>query len=571
MEPTAAQLAVRNASDPGLLILAPAGCGKTEALALRAAGLLEQGLVEAPRKVLVATFTNRARDNIRERLRTHLRPGDFRDCVTVQNFHGLAARIFRAHANVIGMDPDMTMPDRDWVGDQCRLHRLSYDTAKRVQDVLREIKQEARDDDAVLAALARHPTARAIEERRRQENRLTYNDLLRCAELILQNEAVAGLYQNHFSCLVVDEFQDLTPQQLRIVQRIGHGRTTYAGDMAQGIYGFAGADPVSVKASIEAEVTHTITFAESHRSSPTVLAMVNALSSVTGGQALTCARPDSWPGGGVAARVRFTSAEREARWALELACQILAQAPGHRVAVIARSKPRRRFVDQLVTGIAGVECYRWDDPVLDTQTAPLLRSALHRATATGFNRAKDQMTYLWHLAQGEEVQDPDTREFLIDAIGWAVDLLSEGESPRSVAARIKVGDSGTLLTMPGIHLLTGHVGKGQQFDWVIIIGLEDGCLPDFRVTTARGLAEEARILSVMLSRARHGVVLSWAQQVPDQRGVVREKERTRYLSYFDTVGECRDGAGLRQWLEIVDWAAIASRTDLHRWRCGPTR
>jgi DNA helicase II / ATP-dependent DNA helicase PcrA len=559
MKPTDSQLEVRNEPGLGMLVLAPAGCGKTEALALRVAGLLEQGHAEAPRKVLVATFTNRARDNIRERLRLHVRPGDFRDRVTVQNFHGLAARIFRAHAGVIGLDPAMTMPDRDWAGDQCRSRRLSYREAEAVTTALRKANQEARDDAAVLAALRGNPAAQAIERLRQQENRVTYDALLRYCELILADADVAGLYLNHFSCLIVDEFQDLTPQQLRVVQRIGYGRTTYAGDLAQGIYGFAGADPERVMASIKDEVDATVTLNESHRSSPAVLAMVNALGRHIAGQALTCADPASWPGGGVAARLSFATAAAEAQAALALARYICGHSPGQRVAVIARTKTRRRFIDEVAARVIDLDCYRWDDPVLDTRAAQLLRQALNRATAAAYSRSPDRMAYLRDLAQAQYVQDPDVRGLLLDALAWAADLLDEGTSPAAVASRIRVGDGDTLLTRPGLHLLTGHVGKGQQFDWVMVIGLEEGCLPDFRATSAREHAEEARILSVMMSRARHGLILSSARAVPDKSGRTMRRDPSRLLRHFSGVTECRDLRGLNEWLESADWAAIGAR------------
>lgn len=550
---------IRDESCPGLLVLAPAGCGKTEALALRAPGLLERGAVTAPRKVLVATFTNRARDNIRERLRAHVSPHSFHDRVSVQNFHGLAARIFRAHAAVIGMDPEMTLPDRDWVGDQCRSRGLGFQATGRVKDALRATSQEARNDAAVLAALSRDPTAQEIEQLRQRENRVTYDDLLRYAELILADDTVAGLYRNHFACVIVDEFQDLTPQQLRVVQRIGYGRTTYAGDLTQGIYGFAGADPDWVMARIKDEVGATVTLTESHRSSPAVLAMVNALGHEIGGQKLTCADPAAWPGGGVAARVSFATADAESKWALDLARQVCAQSPGQRVAVIARTKPRRRFVDALTDRVTDLDCYRWDDPVLDTQTAPLLRQALHRATATAYSRAPDRLAYLRELASAQDVQDPDTRRTLLDALAWAADLLDEGTSPAAAAARIRVGSGDTLLTKPGLHLLTGHVGKGQQFDWVIVIGLEEGCLPDFRASTTAQLAEEARILSVMMSRARHGLVLSSAHAVPDQSGKTWLRAPSRLFRHFAGVPDCKDSHGLDAWLRSADWAAIGAR------------
>jgi DNA helicase-2/ATP-dependent DNA helicase PcrA len=556
VKPTASQLEIRDEPSLGLVVLAPAGCGKTEALALRAAGLLERGAAPAPRKILVTTFTNRARDNIRDRLRAHLRPRDLTDRVSVQNFHGLAARIFRAHAAVIGMDPQMSMPERDWVADQCRARRLDYGAAGQVKDALRKANQEARDDTAVLTALRRVPTALAIEQLRQRERQVTYDDLLRYAELILADDIVAGLYRSHFSCVIVDEFQDLTPQQLRVVQKIGYGRTTYAGDLAQGIYGFAGADPDHAMARIKEEAATTITLNESHRSSPAVLAMVNALARRVGGQQLTCADPGAWPGGGVVTRTAFATADAEARWALSLARGICGRSPGQRVAVIARTAARRRFIDALAVGTTDLDCYRWDDPVLDTQTAPLLRQTLHRTSTAAYSRAPDRIAYLRDLARAHDVQDPDIRGRLLDALDWAADLLDQGTSPAAVAARVRVGDGDTLLTKPGLHLLTGHVGKGQQFDWVVVIGLEEGCLPDFRAATAAQAAEEARILSVMISRARHGLVLSNARSVPDQSGKVRQREPSRLLRHFAGVSQCTDGNGLHAWLQSVHEAFV---------------
>ena len=65
---------------------------------------------------------------------------------------------------------------------------------------------------------------------------------------------------------------------------------------------------------------------------------------------------------------------------------------------------------------------------------------------------------------------------------------------------------------PGVHLLNGHVGKGQQFDWVFIPGLEEGNIPSFLAAERPAeIQEEQRVLLVMLSRARHGVVLTHSE------------------------------------------------------------
>lgn len=74
VEPTAYQIQIRDSGQMGLLVVAPAGCGKSEALALRVQGMLRRGIATGARRLLVATFSNRAKDNIRERLRHYLTP-----------------------------------------------------------------------------------------------------------------------------------------------------------------------------------------------------------------------------------------------------------------------------------------------------------------------------------------------------------------------------------------------------------------------------------------------------------------------------------------------------------------
>lgn len=559
IRPTEAQLRIRDAEARDLLVVAPAGCGKTEALALRIQGLLQRGDVVAPKKILVTTFSNRARDNIRDRLRDYLSSTALRDRVTVTNFHGLAARLFRAHANVIGLDPELTLPDGDWVAAQCRSIGLDFNTSAAVQKTLREAKQVARADtqiDKFLQAPGRE-AALSIERLRVKEGRLTYDDLPRVAELILANDEVADLYRCHFGAVVVDEFQDLTPQQLRMVNRVGYKQTTYAGDLAQGIYGFAGAKPTEINVAIRAECTEIIEFSESHRSSPAVLATVNALTPLTAGQALTCADPTSWPGGGFAATVQHRTAELEGGWIAKVAGVLAGRVPNQRIGIIARTVGRRRFVEASLSS-AEIAFFRWDDGVLDTDTARTIKAMLARFDSTRFGAANDKMTFLRDASAFESVADPSDRENLLDALSWCHDLLRDGVTPAEVRSRVRVGDATTLISAPGIHLLTGHIGKGQQFDWVIIVGLEEGVIPDFRATDADAKTEEARVLSVMISRARHGVVLSNASSVPTNSGYPKSRAPSQFLPYLANA-EPLDAHGLVEWFKDADWAAVAAR------------
>lgn len=557
--PTPKQQEIRDHSGLDLRVVAPAGCGKTEALALRIQGLLNRGLVVAPRKVLVTTFSNRARDNIKERLGSYLTAAELRDRVSVSNFHGLSARIFRAHASVIGLDPEMVLPESDWIDEQTKVLKLDYDDAARVKSILQQAKLQAIDDAQVERQViaSRNQHAIEIERLRRNENRLTYDDLPRVAELILQRDEVAELYRQHFGVVVVDEFQDLTPQQLRIVNRIGFQRTTYGGDLAQGIYGFAGARPVEVDEAITKECSAEITFNESHRSSPAVLAAVNALSSLTGGRTLAAARPDSWPSGGLSGLVRFANVDDEAGWSLRFAKSVLTRASNQRVGIIARTANRRRFVDAKFEA-SGLPVFRWDDGVMDTDTAKLMKNLLLRLDTAALRNAPNPLEYLRDAVGLTTMQDPSTREALAEATTWCLDLITQGESPDDIRKRIKVGDESTLLTAAGVHLLTGHVGKGQQFDWVWIVGAEQGTMPFFKAESNDEKAEEARVMSVMMSRARHGVVVTYTDLVPTLAGNPRTVAPSEFLGRFNGLGML-DMDGIKAWFGAADWDAVAQR------------
>ncbi|WP_088284649.1 UvrD-helicase domain-containing protein [Kineosporia sp. A_224] len=557
--PTAAQQQIRDHEGLALLVVAPAGCGKTEALALRVAGLLDRNVTRGARRILVTTFSNRARDNIRDRLRSYLPSPILRDRVFVTNFHGLSARIFRAHARVIGLDPEMELPESDWIREQCLRWGWGWDWITPSEDALRLAKQQALDDARVEAFLQARGARGALqlERQRLTENRLTYDDLPRVAELILANDAVAGLYRSHFGAVIVDEFQDLTPQQLRIVNRIGLGKTTYAGDLAQGIYGFAGAQPAQIDAAIRAECPDVVEFAESHRSSPAVLTMVNSLSGLTGGLTLSSARPESWPGGGLAAGIAFNDPAQEGQWAVAFARYILERAPQQRIGVICRNGPRRETVDAIAER-SGLPVYRWDDGVLDTETAKHMKVMLLRLNAAQALASADPVQYLREAAELETIADPDTRRFLAEALVWCLDKLRDGMTAAQVRDRIKVGDQDTLLTAPGLHLLSGHIGKGQQFDWVVVVGAEDGIIPDWRSSTQAARLEDARVLSVMLSRARHGVVVTHATRIANRHGKVRTKQATPYYAQLRAASPT-DAAGVHRFLKTADWQAIAAR------------
>lgn len=100
---------------------------------------------------------------------------------------------------------------------------------------------------------------------------------------------------------------------------------------------------------------------------------------------------------------------------------------------------------------------------------------------------------------------------LASALQVLEEMVAEGAPlPEAVGSYRVSTDLGIPVT-PGTHVLSGHRGKGQEFDWVVVAGLEDGHVPDFRTADNAQLAEELRVLHVMVSRARYGLAFTYAR------------------------------------------------------------
>ncbi len=547
---------------PSLCIIAPAGCGKTECLALRARGLITSGSLLPYQQILAVTFTNKARDNLESRLARYLNLAQRTHLVHVTNFHGLSARIIRNHGRTIGVWEDVSFPVSDWVAEQCDLRGMSYREKIRISDSLGTIKRRPFDDEEVERELRLlgDESALAIELERRRRHVLTYDDLPRLAQLILRNDLVAELYEQRFGSVLVDEFQDLTPQQFEIVERIGKGRLTFAGDLSQGIYRFAGAQPEEVIRKVEEAGFPKIELNESWRSSPAVLSMVNSLSSLTGAKELIPKDPGSWPHGGLGGVAFFSSSATEANWVVGFCKVIMSHAPKHRIGILVRSRKRRADIDEAMSHHSHFDSFRWDDDVVDPEVGRVLRREV--SVFVGRELPAGAVSQIDEAAV-EMPLDLETRRDLHEAIIRCNARLRDGEAPEEVLESIKIGSRETILEKPGVHLLTGHAGKGQQFDWVVVVGAEEGSIPHYRANSKEDVLDEAKILSVMVSRARHGVVVTASQFVGGRQQC--SSRFIRNLLGCEPAGillkknELTQTDEIQNWLSSANWEAISAR------------
>lgn len=503
---SAEQLRAATSTEQHLLIVAPPGCGKTEVLAHRAAHQILS--LEANQRVLALTFTKRARSNLEERLRTVLGHTRARRQIVVRNLHGFATQVVLAHGRTIGLDMEgLETPQTSTMRRAMEAQGGSGPVMYDAERILSEVKRGPLTDTEVLEAIQQQGSgdaailAEKVERSRQEANQLHYDDLLRHAQRLLRIPAVARLYQAHFGAVLVDEFQDLSMQQLDLALLSCSSRRTFAGDPLQGIYSWAGAAPAEVEAEVRRTCGEPIRLRESYRSSPHVLEMVNSVSEqVDPGSGLVSAQPERWSSGGCSAALVFEDRAVEAKVLTRLTGLILGREPEASIGIIARSGWRRETIDAAFSEEQTFPVRRWDLAIEDPGTVALIKATV-AALPRGASIAEARLA----VHDAVDPGDVDARE-LVDR---AFDTLERSDATTAKAAvrTLRASDPKQAIG-PGVHLLNAHTGKGQQFDWVFVIGLEEKHLPDKRSSRGESLAEELRVLLVMLSRARHGLVVT---------------------------------------------------------------
>lgn len=513
-ELTGDQVEIVKAEQSTRIIVAPPGSGKTEALALRAKGLIERGLVERPHKVLAVTFSNRARDNLLERLRRVVGARETQRFVKVSNFHGFAARVYWAHGDQIGHDLGRSLvPFRGWLESELKSRGASRAQTKQVKRLLQELKLQPITDQELLVELLATQVELAydIEVTRQKAQQLDYADLLRYARMLLHIPRIASLYRSHFAHILVDEFQDTTHQHVDLIESIARENVTWAGDPGQAIYSFTGADPLAIYTHLKGRAIHEHKFEETHRSSPAVVRVINAISSLAGLGEMRCVKPEKWPAGGAAMAFRFRDRLAEATCVRYLVEELIGDDGGASVAIITRTEFRRRELDREFNANYRGEKRFWTSAITSTRTAQLL----NRSMSALSDLADDPQSLVSEVVERTRLlvaeSEIDCLEELRLCDTWLRDAVETGLSVSEAIARIQITDDADVTIQPGAHLLNAHVGKGQEFDHVIVCGVEEQVIPSKFALTDDEIAEELRVLRVIVSRAKTSCIFTRAE------------------------------------------------------------
>ncbi len=239
--------------DGPLLILAGAGSGKTRVITFRIAYLIGDGHA-SPDEVLAVTFTNKASQEMRERVESLI--GSTAEGVWLSTFHSLCARLLRREAPKIGLSRDFVIYDSsDQVAVVKQAQReLGIDEKlvppRMALARISQAKNRMEGPDSLRGGwnIREEQTAKIYERylvALQDANALDFDDLLlKTVELFEKSEQVRGFYARKFKYVMVDEYQDTNRPQYLLIRRLAeiHRNIAVVGDPDQSIYKWRGAD-----------------------------------------------------------------------------------------------------------------------------------------------------------------------------------------------------------------------------------------------------------------------------------------------------------------------------------------
>src|SRR5215218_1289069 len=352
------------ATEGPLLILAGAGSGKTRVIAHRIAYLIAEK--EVPYwNILAVTFTNKAADEMRQRVQRLLRTQERSSLPLVSTFHSLCVRILRQDIEKLNdrYTRRFTIYDQD---DSLRLIRqcireLGYDekylAPRATQSAISSAKNRGEDPTAFAARAEYQDERRAAmakvyemyEARLHGNNALDFDDLLiKTVRLLREVDEVREKYNNKFRYILVDEYQDTNSLQFALISLTTQKQQNICvvGDEDQSIYKWRGADITNIL-NFEKHFPNTksIRLEQNYRSTQTILDMAGAVvknNLERKGKTLWTSNPR----GGRVGYYQAFDAEAEARWVAQKILEHRRDEFDIRAAVLYRTNSQSRVFEE---------------------------------------------------------------------------------------------------------------------------------------------------------------------------------------------------------------------------------
>ncbi|OBJ02528.1 ATP-dependent DNA helicase [Mycobacterium sp. 1482292.6] len=536
-------------------VLAGAGTGKTRTITHRIAQLIASGHVAAG-QVLAVTFTQRAAGEMRSRLRMiDAAAGEDTTvgAVSALTFHAAAHRQLRYFWPRVVGDTGWQLLDSKFavVARAAARARINASTDD-VRDLAGEIEWAKasligpEEYPAAVAAAARdipldaarvatvYAAYEALKSRGDNVTLLDFDDLLLHTAAAIENDpAVAEEFRDRYRCFVVDEYQDVTPLQQRVLSAWLGDRDdlTVVGDANQTIYSFTGASPrFLLDFSRRFPDATVVRLERDYRSTPQVVSLANQVIAAARGRVagsklhLVGQRA---PGPAPSFSEHPDEPAEAAAVAKSIKRLIESGTPPSEIAVLYRVNAQSEIYEEALTEAGIAYQVRGGEGFFNRQEIKQAMLALHRAAERGSEhgpagplpdmvravleplgltaeepvgtRARERWEALTALA--ELVDDEVAQRPQLDLPGLMAELRMRADARHAPVVQ-------------GVALASLHAAKGLEWDAVFLVGLADGTLPISHALAhgaeSEAVEEERRLLYVGITRARTHLALSWA-------------------------------------------------------------
>ena len=532
-------------------VLAGAGTGKTRTITHRIAHLVAGGHVAA-QQVLAVTFTQRAAGEMRARLRAldgAAQTSSGVGAVQAMTFHAAAHRQLRYFwPRVVGETGWQLLESKFAVvaraANRAGLH-LSTDDVRDLAGEIEWAKASligAEQYATAVAAVGRDTPLDAaqvagvysmyetLKTRDDGVALLDFDDLLLHTAAAIENDAgVAEEFRDRYRCFVVDEYQDVTPLQQRVLSAWLGERDdlTVVGDANQTIYSFTGASPrFLLDFSRRFPDATVVRLERDYRSTPQVVSLANrviaaARGRVAGSKLHLSGQRD--PGPAPSFHEYPDEVAEAAAVAASISRLIESGTPSAEIAVLYRINAQSEVYEEALTEAGIPYQVRGGEGFFSRQEIKQALLALRRAADLGVDGDLSELVRGLLEPLGLTAQPPTgirARERW-EALTALAELVDDEVAHRpqldlpGLLAELRVrADARHPPVVQGVTLASLHAAKGLEWDAVFLVGLADGTLPISHAlahgAVSEPVEEERRLLYVGITRARMHLALSWA-------------------------------------------------------------
>ncbi|MCD9873814.1 ATP-dependent DNA helicase UvrD2 [Streptomyces guryensis] len=525
-------------------VLAGAGTGKTRAITHRIAYGVRAGILQ-PSTVLAVTFTNRAAGEMRGRLRQLGTAG-----VQARTFHSAALRQLQYFwpKAVGGSMPRLIDRKIQLVADAAAACRIRLDRGE-LRDVTAEIEwskvtQTVPADYAPAAAKAGRDTPRdpaeiaqlysVYEDLKRDRSVIDFEDVLLLTVAILQDRHdIADQVRSQYQHFVVDEYQDVSPLQQRLLELwLGErDNLCVVGDASQTIYSFTGATPDHL---LDFRIRHpgatVVKLVRDYRSTPQVVHLANGLLAQARGRAadhrlelISQREPGPEPG-----YTEYTDEPAEAEGAARRIRELMdTGVPAGEIAILFRTNSQSETYEQALADagvpyqLRGAERF-FDRPEVRKAGVALRGAARFGGNDSLLDDAVDLPSQVRAVLSGEGwTPQPPAGSGAVrerwDSLAALVNLAHDFAAAKPgatlgdlVAELDERANAQHAPTVQGVTLASLHSAKGLEWDVVFLVGVAEGMMPITYAKTDEQIEEERRLLYVGVTRAREHLHVSWS-------------------------------------------------------------